>query len=134
MVPGGAARASDGPPEKPVKWLADENLDNDILRGICRRTAGFDVVRVQDVPEISGSDDPAVLAWATANGRTVLTHDLSTIIPAMHEQLRQFGSCSPIVLVPDSLPIGLVIEDILLLDECSVEPDWAQSVIYLPLR
>ena len=68
MVPGGAARASDGPPEKPVKWLADENLDNDILRGICRRTAGFDVVRVQDVPEISGSDDPAVLAWATAPG------------------------------------------------------------------
>jgi len=75
-----------------------------------------------------------VLAWATANGRAVLTHDLSTMIPAMQEQLRLFASCSPIVLVPDSLPISLVIEDIVLLDECSVEVDWASGVVYLPLR
>jgi len=72
-----------------VKWLADENFDNDILRGIWRRVVGFDVVRVQDVAEISGSDDPAVLAWATTNDRVVLTHDLSTMIPAMREQVRR---------------------------------------------
>jgi hypothetical protein len=48
-----------------VKWLADENFDNDILRGIRRRVAGFDVVRAQDLVEISGLDDPAVLAWTT---------------------------------------------------------------------
>jgi hypothetical protein len=56
------------------------------------------------------------------------------MIPAMQEQLRLFASCSPIVLVPDSLPISLVIEDIVLLDECSVEVDWASGVVYLPLR
>ena len=110
-----------------MKWLADENFDNDILRGVRRRAAGFDVVRVQDLSEIAGLDDPAVLAWATANSRTVLTHDLSTMIPAMQEQLRRFGSCSRILLVPDSLPISLVIEEILLLDECSVEPTGRQA-------
>jgi hypothetical protein len=49
---------------------------------------------------------------------------------------RQEGSpCAPVVLVPDSLPIGAVIEDILLLERCSLEPpDWAAGVIYLPLR
>ncbi|MGA2712267.1 MAG: DUF5615 family PIN-like protein [Bryobacteraceae bacterium] len=114
--------------------MVDENFDKDILRGSHRRAVAFDVVRVQDVPDISGLDDPAVLAWATANGRAVLTHDLSTMIPAMQEQLRLFASCSPIVLVPDSLPISLVIEDIVLLDECSVEVDWASGVVYLPLR
>jgi hypothetical protein len=62
-----------------LKWLADENFDNDILRGIRRRAAEFDVVRVQDIAEISGLDDPAVLAWATAHGRVVMTHDLSTM-------------------------------------------------------
>jgi len=41
---------------------------------------------------------------------------------------------APIVFVPDSLPDGLVIEEILLLDECSVEEDWAAGVVYLPLR
>lgn len=116
-----------------MKWLADENFDNDILRGI-RRRAGFDVVRVQDCHEISGLEDLAVLAWATTNGRALLTHDLSTMIPAMHEQLRRTGACSLIVLVPDSLAVGLVIDDILLLDEFSVETDWTAGVIYLPLR
>ena len=116
-----------------MKWLADENFDNDILRGIRRRVAGFDVVRAQDVAEISGLDDPAVLAWATTNDRVVLTHDLSTMIPAMQEQVKRLASCSPIVFVRDSLPVGLVIEEILLLDECSIETDWAAGVIYLPL-
>ncbi len=37
-------------------------------------------MRVQDVAGISGSDDPAVLAWATANSWVVLTHDLSTMV------------------------------------------------------
>ena len=116
-----------------MKWLADENFDNDILRGIRRRVAAFDVIRSQDVDEISGLDDPAVLAWATTNGRVVLTHDLSTMIPAMQEQVKRFASCSPIVFARDSLPVSLVIEEILLLDECSIEPDWAAGVIYLPL-
>jgi hypothetical protein len=56
------------------------------------------------------------------------------MIPALQEQLRQFGSCAPIVLVPDSLSISAVIEDLLLLDECSLELDWASGVIYLPLK
>lgn len=134
MVPQRPAAASDGPPEIPVKWLADENFDNDILRGVLRRTPDFDVVRAQDIPEISGSDDSAVLAWATADGRVLLTHDLATMVPAMLEQLRTAASCSPLVLVPDSVPIHLAIEEILLLNECSDEPDWAAGVIYLPLR
>ena len=116
-----------------MKWLADENFDNGILRGIRRRLAGFDVVRAQDFTEISGLDDPAALAWATTNDRVVPTHDHSTMIAAMQEHVKRFASCSPIVFVRDSLPVSLVIEEILLLDECSIETDWAAGVIYLPL-
>ena len=75
-----------------------------------------------------------MLAWATINGRVLVTHDLSTMITAMHEQLRSALLCTPIVLVPDSLPIGSVIEEILLQDACSVESDWAPGVVYLPIR
>jgi hypothetical protein len=116
-----------------VKWLADENFDNDILRGIRRRAASFDVVRAQDLAQISGSDDSALLSWATSNERVVLTHDLSTMIPAMREQLKRFASCAPILFVRDSLAISEVIEDILLLDDCSTDADWAAGVLYLPL-
>ena len=55
------------------------------------------------------------------------------MIPARQEQVKQFASCSPIVFVRDSLPVGRVIEEILLLDECSIEADWAAGIMYLPL-
>jgi predicted nuclease of predicted toxin-antitoxin system len=46
-----------------MKFLADENLDNTILRGLLRRRSEIDIVRVQDVG-LSGADDPTVLEWA----------------------------------------------------------------------
>jgi hypothetical protein len=116
-----------------VKWLADENFNNDILRGVRRRADDFDVVRVQDSPEILGSDDLSVLRWAAASERTLLTHDVSTMVPAMGEHLRRFGLLPAIVMVPHTMPIGMVIEEILLLDTVSVRDDWAAGVLYLPL-
>ena len=117
-----------------MKWLADENLHYDIVRGILRRAPDIDIVRAQDLPQVSGQSDLALLAWAAQNDRILLTHDVSTMIPVMQEQLREDLPCSAIVLVPDSLPIGAAIEDILLLEDCGVETDWAAGVIYLPLR
>jgi hypothetical protein len=46
-----------------IRFLADENLNNDIVRGLLRRKADLDIVRVQDVG-LSGTDDPTVLEWA----------------------------------------------------------------------
>jgi RNA polymerase primary sigma factor len=68
-----------------------------------------------------------------SNVRVILTHDLSTIMSAVRQQLQSAGICAPIVLVPDSLPIGSAIEEILLLDEFSTKADWASGVVCLPL-
>jgi len=56
-----------------VKWLADENFDNDILRGLIRRHPGFDVIRVQDIPETSGQENQTVLSWAISINRILVT-------------------------------------------------------------
>lgn len=47
--------------------MADENLDTNILHGILRRFDDIDVVRVQNI-DLTGADDPTVLAWAAAQG------------------------------------------------------------------
>jgi hypothetical protein len=57
---------------------ADENFNRNIVRGLRRRQADIDIVRIQDVG-LSGADDPTVLAWAAQEGRVLLTHDVSTI-------------------------------------------------------
>ncbi len=46
-----------------VRFLADENFNNAILRGLLRRKPDIDIVRVQDVG-LSGASDPEILAWA----------------------------------------------------------------------
>ena len=43
-----------------LRLAADENFNNDVLRGLIRRSPRLDVVRVQDVG-LSGADDPTVL-------------------------------------------------------------------------
>lgn len=44
-----------------AKFLADENFNNQIVRGILRQNQSIDIVRVQD-KDLSGADDPTVLA------------------------------------------------------------------------
>ena len=115
-----------------MKWLADENFRSAILRGLLRKAPALDIVRAQDVREISGQDDRVLLRFATAEGRVVVTHDLSTMILAMREQMRL--KSAPIVMVPDSPPVGAAVDDLLVLDGCATEADWAAGVIYIPLR
>jgi predicted nuclease of predicted toxin-antitoxin system len=73
-----------------MKFLADENFDNRIMRGILRRQPDIDIVRVQDL-EIAGADDLTVLAWAAQAGRILLTHDERTIPHYVYERVATVG-------------------------------------------
>jgi hypothetical protein len=117
-----------------VKWLADENFRNAIIRGVVRRNPSFDILRAQDIPEISGRNDLALLGWATLQHRIVLTQDVSTMVPAMREHRRVSSRSAPIVFVPEALPIGRAVNEILLIDQCAEDADWAAGILYLPLR
>lgn len=70
-----------------LRLLADENFNNNIVRGLLRRRPDLDIVRVQDVG-LSQADDPTVLAWAAQEGRILLTHDVTTITHYAYERVR----------------------------------------------
>ena|SRR5690348_11886338 len=116
-----------------LKFVADENFNNDILRGVHRRNKGIDIVRAQD-EGLSGADDTIVLEWAAQAVRLVLTHDVSTMTRYAYDRVRAGQPMPGIVEVSREVPIGKAIEDILLLAECSREKEWEGQVIYLPLR
>jgi hypothetical protein len=52
-----------------ARLLADENFNNQIVRGVLRQSPDIDIVRVQDV-DLSGVDDPTVLEWAGSGATT----------------------------------------------------------------
>ncbi len=70
-----------------LKLLADENFDNTIVRGLLRRRASLDIVRVQDV-NLSGKDDLSILIWAASrliDNEKVLLDD-RTFTETQHNQ------------------------------------------------
>jgi hypothetical protein len=116
-----------------LRLAADENFNNDVVRGLVRRRPELDIVRLQDVG-LSGADDEAVLEWAAQEGRVLLTHDVSTITRYAYERVRAAQPMPGVFEVGRGVPIRRAIEDILLLAECSLDGEWEGQVRYLPLR
>ncbi|MGV0105661.1 DUF5615 domain-containing protein [Nostoc sp. DSM 114160] len=114
-----------------LKFLADENFDNTVVRGLFRRSPKIDIVRVQDVG-LSGKDDPTILDWAAQEGCILLTHDVSTITRYAYDRVRQGQTMPGVIEVSLDAPVGRVIEDILVLVECSQEGELEGQVQYLP--
>jgi hypothetical protein len=107
--------------EAMLSFLADENFNNDIIRGVRRRDRNLIILRVQDVG-LSGLGDPEVLLWAAENSVAVLTHDVSTMTRCgLFEAGRR-------------VPVASVIDDVVLIATCGLEGEWEGRVTYLPLR
>jgi hypothetical protein len=115
-----------------IRFVADENFNGDIVRGMLRREPALDLLRVQDVG-LSGVDDPMVLAWAAQQGRVLLTHDVTTITRYAYERIAAGLAMPGVFEIRRSLAIGAVIEDLLLIAECSLPDEWEGQVRYLPL-
>ena len=116
-----------------MRWLADENLNKDIVRGLLRRKPDLDIVRVQDAG-LSGMDDPSLLAWAAAQDRVLITHDVSTMTAYAYRRVACGEHMPGVFEVSRSIPIAAAIDNILLLSECSIDGEWEGQVRYLPLR
>jgi hypothetical protein len=115
-----------------LRLLADENFNGDIVRGLRLRRPEIDLVRAQEVG-LRGVDDPAVLAWAAANDRILLTHDQATMPEFACDRLGAGDPLPGVFLLSDRFPIGDAIREILALDEISDHAEWAGRIIYLPL-
>ncbi len=115
-----------------MKLLSDENFHGDIVRGLFLREPNLDLVRIQDIG-LRAVGDPAILDWAAANNRIVLTHDRATMPNFAYERLTRGEEMSGLFVVHDRMPIRQVIDELLLLVDCSQQSEWKGIVLYLPL-
>jgi hypothetical protein len=116
-----------------ISLAFDENFNNDVVRGLLRRNAALDVVRISDAG-LAGLDDPAVLAWAAAQRRVLISHDVATLTAFAYARVLADKPMPGLFEVGPSVPIATAIEDLLLIAECSLPGEWEGQVRYLPLR
>jgi hypothetical protein len=113
-----------------LRLAADENFNNDIVRGLLRRKPDLDIVRVQDAG-LSGADDPEALEWAASEGRVLVTHDVSTLSKHAYDRIEAGRAMPGVFEISDTMAVGRAIDDLLLLVECSVGNEWEGQVRYL---
>jgi Domain of unknown function (DUF5615) len=116
-----------------LRLAADENFNNDVIRGVRRRNPAVEIVRVQDAG-LSGADDPTVPERAAQGQRILLTHDVATMTRYAYDRVRDGKPMPGVFEVGRHVPVAVAIEEILLLAEGSLDGEWEGQVRYLPLR
>src|SRR5262249_52936354 len=112
-----------------LRFLADEDFDNRIVRGLLDRHPELEIVRVQDVG-LSGDDDPILLDWAARERRILLTHDASTMTKYAYDRVRAGLPMPGVLEISQSYPIARAIEQISLAAEYGEESEWEGRVRY----
>lgn len=114
-----------------LRFAADENFNGHIVRGLRRRVADLDLVRIQDT-EVFRGEDAVVLAWAAAEGRVLLTHDVASLTAEANRRLRAGEPLPGVIEVSLRMGIGRAIEELHLLAEVGTAEDCQDQILYLP--
>ena len=115
-----------------LKLLSDENFNGDIVRGLFLRQPNIDLLRVQDVG-LTQIDDPKILAWAGENERIILTHDRATMPDFAYQRLLRKEIMAGLFVVNDRASVRQIIDELLVVINCSEQVEWEGIVLYLPL-
>ena len=115
-----------------LRLVSDENFNGDIVRGLFRRHPEPELVRVQDVGFMQ-TPDADILEWAASQGCVLLSHDVSTVPPPAYQRVKDGRPMPGVFIVPERMPIGKAIDEILFL-AIDVEADeWRDQVLFMPL-
>ena len=112
--------------------FADHDFNGRIIDGQFRREPAVGSVLLRDVlaPD---TPDAQVLEYAAGAGRVVVFHDVNTMTAAARERIVEGETMAGLIVVRQSLPIGAVIADLLLLWSATEADEWRDQVLFLPI-
>ena len=114
-----------------VRFQADADLNEIIVKALLRREPAVDF-QTSNAASLMGVSDLNVLALAATDGRLLVTHDRKTM-PNHFSEFIATRQSAGVVIVPQSLPIARVIEDLLLIWIATEAEEWTNLIGSLPL-
>lgn len=115
-----------------LRIFVDQDFDHDILRGLRLRLPNIDAITALQAG-LDRESDPEILAWAAEQNRVVLTHDCNTMTAHAYNRVGKGEPMTGVFIVPRDLPVGKAISELELLIACSLENEWRDLVVFLPL-
>jgi hypothetical protein len=115
-----------------IGFLADADLNQGIVAGCLRREPGMDFLSANEA-KLEGIPDPKVLALAAEQNRILVSHDFQTMPQHFGDFLQARGTSPGVLLVPQYLPIGEAIEELVLIWGASDAQEWENRILRIPL-
>lgn len=115
-----------------MRFLADENFNNDILRALKRLYPDLEITRIQDT-NMLGSDDPAILETIAGTDIILLSHDVNTMTKHFYDRANKNKTLPTVMLLHAERPLNESIEALVLLIEASEFEEWRGQIRFLPL-
>lgn len=114
-----------------VRFLADADLNHAIVSGTRGREPAIKFFSAAE-GHLEGISDSGVLEAAAVLEALLVSHDTRTM-PVYFDQRLKAGMSSPgVLLASQRVPIGEVIEALVLIWSCSGPSDWVNRIHYLP--
>lgn len=94
--------------------------------------SNLDVVLASDAG-LATAEYPDLLEWAATQSRVVMSHDLKTLVPFAYQRMAADKRMPGVIVVLTSVPIGRVIDDILMIPDCCRENELEGQVYIVPV-
>ena len=116
-------------------FLLDENVDPAFQEPLQQNTPDLRVYYIGDefAPPLS-TLDPEILIWIEEHDCILLTYNRSSIPEHLHKHLAAGRHIPGIVQLAPQMSFGDTIEDLLLIHGAGLPGEFADRIIYLPLR
>src|SRR5947208_14319111 len=114
-----------------LRRISDEDVHDDILRGLRRREPTLDIVRALDAG-LDHTPDPIILEWAAGQERVLITGDLNTMVGFARARVQSGQRMPGVLALLENSGIGRVLDDILLVALCSTTEDINHQVLFIP--
>jgi predicted nuclease of predicted toxin-antitoxin system len=115
-----------------MKLLFDEHIDRDILNGLIRKSVKAEIVLAVDI-NLQGKSDPELLEWAAKHDFILLTKDKSTMSNFAYNRMQEGLKMPGVILITRNLSIGEIIENLILLIECTTENEFENRIYPIPV-
>ena len=115
-----------------MRFVADENFNGKVFRGLQQLIPDLDIIRVQDT-EMFGASDPDLLAWSAEQNRIVLTHDVQTLVGFAYERVQNSQSMPGVIVIHETISLGQIINDLSIMIGASTSEDFENQVKYIPI-
>lgn len=117
-----------------LRFLADEDVDADILEGLRSREPAIDILDVKTAG-LRGTTDPALLELAAAQGRILITHDRRTMTRHFRKRVDAGKHVPGLFILPQrQSAIGEIFESLLLVWTASQAEEWRNQIAFLPFK